>query len=95
MAIGQILRFSGAGIDKYDAVQSELGWVGDKGAPEGLSAHAAGVTDDGFCVVDVWDSEGAWDTFFTQRLMPAFEKVGDVPQPNVTRFEIHSAYTRD
>ena len=94
MAIGQILQFSGAGIEKYDAVQSELGWVGDTGAPEGLHAHAAGATDDGFCVIDVWDSEAAWDTFFADRLMPAFQKVGDIPQPQVTRFEVHSTYQR-
>ena len=34
MAIGQILKFSGVGIDKYDAVQKELGWTGETGKPE-------------------------------------------------------------
>jgi len=38
MAIGQILQFSGATIDKYDAVRQELGWDGDKGKPEGILA---------------------------------------------------------
>ena len=92
MAIGQILRFSGASIDKYDAVQSELGWEDGKGAPDGLIAHSAGSTDDGFCVIEWWQSEGDWDTFFSQRLMPAFQKVGDIPQPDVTRFEVHASY---
>jgi len=94
MAIGQVLQFSGAGIDKYDAVQAELGWKGDEGAPDGLIAHAAGATDDGFCVIDLWDSATAWDTFFADRLMPAFQKVGDVPQPQITRFEVHTEYQR-
>ena len=94
MAIGQVLQFSGAGIEKYDAVQSALGWDGDTGAPEGLQAHAAGPTEAGFCVIDVWESEAAWDTFFADRLMPAFQEVGDVPQPAVTRFEVHSTYLR-
>jgi hypothetical protein len=93
MAIGQILRFSGASIDKYDAVQNELGWKDDgTGAPDGLIAHAAGSTDDGFCVIDVWQSAADWDTFFSQRLMPAFQKVGDIPQPDVTRFDAHRSY---
>jgi hypothetical protein len=92
MAIGQILQFSGAGIDKYDAVLAELGWDGDTNKPEGILAHAAGATDDGFCVVEWWSSEADWDAFFANRLAPAFEKVGDIPQPQVTRFEVHRSY---
>ena len=92
MAIGQILQFSGASIDKYDAVQKELGWDNENGKPEGLLAHAAGSTDGGFCVIEWWQSEAAWDKFFAERLRPAFEIVGDIPQPQVTRFEVHSSY---
>jgi hypothetical protein len=92
MAIGQILQFSGATIDKYDAVRQELGWDGEKGKPDGVVAHAAGSTGDGFCVIEWWDSEGAWDKFFADRLAPAFEKVGGIPQPQVTRFDVHASY---
>jgi hypothetical protein len=92
MAIGQILQFSGASIDKYDAVRTELGWEGETGKPAGILAHAAGSTDDGFCVIEWWDSEAAWDTFFADRLMPAFQNVGDIPQPEMTRFEVHASY---
>ena len=60
MAIGQIMKFSGVGIEKYDAVQSELGWTDGKGEPEGLIAHAAGSTDDGFCVIEWWRSASDW-----------------------------------
>jgi hypothetical protein len=93
VAIGQILKFSGAGIEKYDAVQAELGWKDGAGEPEGLIAHAAGSTDDGFCVIEWWRSASDWDTFFAQRLRPAFEKVGDIPPPDVTTFEVHNSYT--
>jgi hypothetical protein len=92
MAIGQVLKFSGAGIDKYDAVQAELGWDGDHGRPPGLLAHAAGPTDDGFCVIEWWESEDAWNDFFSSALQPAFGTVGDIPQPDVTRFTIHSSF---
>jgi quinol monooxygenase YgiN len=92
MAMGQILQFSGAGLDKYDAVRAELGWDGETNKPQGIVAHAAGSTDDGFCVIEWWESEAAWDTFFADRLRPAFEKVGDIPQPQVTRFEVHARY---
>jgi hypothetical protein len=92
MAIGQILRFSGVGTDKYDAVRAELGWDEDKGMPAGLLAHAVGETDEGFCVIEWWDSEGAWDTFFSSALQPAFGKVGGIPQPEVTRFTVHKSF---
>ena len=93
MAMGQTLQFSGASIEKYDQVQDALGWHDGTGAPEGLLAHAAGATENGFCVVEWWKAESDWDKFFSERLMPAFEKVGDIPQPVVTRFDVHSTYT--
>ncbi len=93
MAMGQTLQFSGVSIDKYDEVQDALGWHDGTGAPEGLLAHAAGATENGFCAVEWWTAESDWDRFFSERLRPAFEKVGDIPQPEVTRFDVHSAYT--
>jgi hypothetical protein len=92
MAIGQVMQFSGASIDKYDAVRNELGWNGETGKPQGILAHASGSTDDGFCVVEWWNSEGEWDKFFAERLRLAFEKVGDIPQPQVMRFDVHASY---
>ena len=92
MAIGQVLQFSGASIDKYDAIHKDLGWDGEVGKPEGLLAHSAGATESGFCVIEWWNSEGDWDAFFSARLMPAFDKVGDIPQPQVTRFDVHFSY---
>jgi hypothetical protein len=90
MAMGQFLQFSGVGIDKYDAVRTELGWVDVSSAPAGLLAHAAGATGEGFCVIEWWNSEADWDSFLETRLQPAFQKVGGIPQPQVTRFEVHS-----
>jgi hypothetical protein len=92
MAIGQVLKFSGVGIDKYDAVRAELGWDGEQGTPPGLLAHAVGKTDDGFCVIEWWTSEGDWDTFFSSALQPAFGKVGGIPQPDVPRFTVHKSF---
>ena len=34
-----------------------------EGAPEGLILHAAGPTDEGFRIVEVWESEDAWRRF--------------------------------
>jgi hypothetical protein len=88
------LEFPGGSIALYDLVTSELGIEGEEGWPAGLIQHAAGATDGGFVVIETWDSEGAWNEFFASKLQPAFEKVGDVPQPNVTRFEVHASHIR-
>jgi hypothetical protein len=92
MAMAQILEFSGVGPDKYDAVRRELGWVDNNSAPAGLLAHAAGATADGFYVIEWWESVSDWDTFLATRLQPAFQKVGGMPQPKTTHFEVHGRY---
>ena len=43
-------------------------------------------------MIEWWSSEGDWDTFFADRLMPAFEKAGGIPLPQTTRFEVHASY---
>ncbi len=42
---------------------------------------------DGWCVVDVWESEQAFARFRDSQLGPAFGKM-KLPQPQVTSFEV-------
>ena len=35
--------------------------------PAGLILHAAGKTDEGYRIVDVWESEAAWERFRSRR----------------------------
>jgi hypothetical protein len=93
VAMGHVLRFPGGYMGLYDAVTKELGISGKDGWPDGLASHAAGATEDGFVVVEWWESEKAWDDFFVTKLQPAFEKVGGIPEPQVTRFDVHNSYT--
>jgi hypothetical protein len=98
MAVGLIMRFPDVGSDKYDAIMEELGLpFGDTGDaddwPEGIISHATGSTPDGdWTVVDVWESQAAFDRFFAASLGPAFEKVGGMPQPDVTPFQVRNTY---
>ena len=94
MAMGQVLEFPGGTMAMYDAVTEELGIKGDQGWPAGVLTHSAGATADGFVVIESWESEDAWNEFFASTLQPAFEKVGGIPQPNVTRFEVANSYKR-
>jgi hypothetical protein len=63
------------------------------GWPDGIVSHVAGSrADGGLTVVDVWESQAAFDRFMADRLQPAFEAVGGVPQPAVVPFEVRNAY---
>ena len=44
--------------------------------PDGLIVHVAGPTDEGVRVIDVWESEEAWERFRSERLDPALAALG-------------------
>jgi hypothetical protein len=52
MAVGIIINFPGATQEQYDTVMEQLN-LGGRMPPGGIS-HAAGPTDEGWRVVDVW-----------------------------------------
>jgi hypothetical protein len=89
MAAGLILRFpSTVGETDYDAVSDRIGWdprtgVGDW--PDGLLSHTAGAADDGWIVMEVWESKDAQAAFMGARLGPA---LGDQPEPRVIWFDV-------
>jgi hypothetical protein len=95
MAIALILQFEGFDSDKYDAVQETLGLAANKGVwPDGLISHLAGNTPEGWCVIDVWESQAHFDRFFAERLKAAFDKVGGLSKPRITAVDIHNIYRR-
>jgi hypothetical protein len=94
MAMGQVLVFSGGDVAMYDAVCEELGIHDNVGWPDTLIGHFAGGTPDGLVVAEWWESQDAWNEFFANRLKPAFERVGNIPQPDVTQFEVHNSHIR-
>jgi hypothetical protein len=51
-----------ASWERYEAFAAPL----REAAPEGLILHAAGRTDEGFRIVEVWESEEAWRRFGEQ-----------------------------
>jgi hypothetical protein len=47
-----------ASWERYDAVARSV-----ERAPSGLVLHVAGPTDEGFRIVEIWESEAAWRRF--------------------------------
>jgi hypothetical protein len=52
--------------------------------PAGLILHVAGPTDEGVRIIDVWESEDAWEHFRASRLGPAIAGLGGPARPEPT-----------
>jgi hypothetical protein len=78
-------------VETYDKVAELLG--ADDNPPEGLILHTASPTGSGMAIVDVWESQEAFDRFREERLAPAIgqvvgEQQGAAP-PEVRVYEVH------
>jgi hypothetical protein len=79
MAVGIRLKFSGGTQEQYDAVHGEMNIDADP--PAGLIFHSAGPIDEGWGVIDFWESREAFDAFVEGRLGPTMEGLGDRGMP--------------
>ena len=75
MAVGIRLKFDGGTEEQYRAIHSEMGI--DDNPPDGLIFHSAGPIDEGWGVIDFWESRGQFDSFAGSRLQEAIGKLGD------------------
>jgi hypothetical protein len=87
MAIGMVMNFPGVTQEQYDAVLEQLN-LGGRMPPGGIS-HAAGPIEGGWRVVDVWESQEAFDIFFRERLQQAMQNAG-MPPPEVDAWPVYA-----
>jgi hypothetical protein len=79
MAVTIIFRVPGAGHEEYDAVMERLG----PDIPAGRIYHVCGPSDEGWMVVDVWESIEHFEKFLAEDLLPAARATGffaELPQ---------------
>ncbi|MBA2451209.1 MAG: hypothetical protein H0V51_24615 [Chloroflexi bacterium] len=82
MAILMIHDVSDGRLAEYDRVIKALEAAG-QGNPPGRLSHVAARKGDGYLVVDVWESQEAFDRF-GQTLVPLLEQAGGrVPTPQI------------
>jgi len=74
--------------EQYERVRASF----VKPAPLGLILHVAGPTDEGFRVIDVWESEDAWRRFQAERLGPAIAALGGPSRPEPTFRDLHPVH---
>lgn len=92
MPIGVLHEIQGGTQEQYDKVASALTDGGALGSPgdwpvEGLLSHASGPTENGWRVMDVWESEDAFQRF-GEVLRPILEEAGMSGEPQV--FELYN-----
>ncbi len=83
--ICRIYDVAGATLEQYDEVDRKVG--PDK--PEGVHLHVAGTTDDGLKIIEVWDSPEHIERYMTESGLGEALEEAQVPEPEVTEFEVH------
>ena len=88
MAVGLIVDFEGGTLEQYDQTVEKMGFSDGNLAPGGVF-HWVAKTDDGFRVVDVWESQADFDKFAEETLGPIAAEIG-LGEPKVTAYEAHN-----
>jgi hypothetical protein len=90
MAIGLQAEFQGATLEQYDEITERLGRLPGAPSPRGQLFHFVTGTDEGFRVVDVWESEEAFQHYFNETIEPVFGEVGIKVAPVIEIFPVHN-----
>ncbi len=86
MAVVTTLEFPGLTREQYEAAGADLSAAG---SPDCILYHTCGPVADGWRIVDVWESQEAFDRFVDGRHLPAVRRVGG-PEPS--RREVVAAH---
>lgn len=79
MAIGAIFEGASVSQAQYEQVRDQVA-PGNR-PPPGMLYHAAGPSEGGWCVIEVWESQEAIDQFFQQKLGQALQQANINVQP--------------
>jgi quinol monooxygenase YgiN len=94
MAVGIRIKFAGIKQEQFDAVNAQIDPTSNP--PEGLIFHASGPIDEGWGVIDFWESRAAFDDFFQARVQQAVTASGVKTQgpPDIKEFPVHEMFSR-
>lgn len=92
MAVGIRVKFPGGTQDQFDAANAHVDLAANP--PAGLIFHASGPIDDGWGVIDFWESREAFDAF-APVLGQAAEAAGIELQapPDIKEFPVHEHFS--
>jgi hypothetical protein len=85
------MRWDGISEANYDEASTRVRWEQD--TPDGAIFHVAWFTNGGINVIDVWESEQAFNNFAEQRLMPVVKgELGFPGEPQVEFSQAHRVF---
>jgi hypothetical protein len=91
MAVAIIMDFPGGTLDQYDQVIEKMGLEPGGDTPDGALFHWVTQTPDGLRVVDVWETQEAFDRFAEEQIGPYSQEVGLQP-PQSTVHDVHNHF---
>jgi hypothetical protein len=94
MAVAVELNFRGATLDQYDQVIQKMGLKQGGATPPGAISHWVAKTDDGFRVVDVWESKETFERFAQEKIGPYTREAGIESEPEMKFYDVHNWLTK-
>jgi hypothetical protein len=85
------MEWPGLTPDQYNQVMRALDF--DNKPQSGAIFHVAGFMGNTMRVMDIWESQQAFEKFQKERLEPVLQKVGITGQPKVQFYPVHNIYT--
>ncbi len=91
MTVGIRIKLPGLTQEQFDALNDGIDPHGNP--PQGILFHASGPIDDGWGVIDFWESRAAFDAFMP-RIQEAAAAAGVEMQgpPDVKEFPVHETF---
>lgn len=90
MAVVIMLKFPGVSLEQYDKVREITNFEGD--APDGGIFHVCAQDGNGLRIVDVWESQEAFDAFGRERLQAGLQQAGIAGAPEVEVLPAHNIF---
>jgi hypothetical protein len=90
VSVAVFIEWPGVTAEQYDLLRDLVGW--EREVAQGSIVHVACSGPEGFRVVDVWESEEAFNRFVEERLMPGAQQLGLAGQPTVQFYRTHALF---
>lgn len=93
MAVAMLLEWPGQTREQYEQLMELVALEAEP--PEGGLLHVAGPMAGGWRVVDIWESEEAFERFADERLRPAVQQVGIPGMPEPQFYPVQGAWVAE
>ena len=92
MPVAIEMDFPGATLEQYDQILEKMGLEPGGSTPDGAIFHWVTQTPQGVRIVDVWETQEAFDKFAEEQIGPYSQEVG-LPEPKVEFVEVYNYLT--